>query len=114
MPEKKASRLGESLTADKMDQCRWVKSKLVCQVAFVEWTDARHLRHCTFVAMRHDKKPAAKLEVSSWRLKGDSLSISIQTQKRHAKRTTTTFPLNMTTASNLLQRHFQTLVEDNA
>ena len=58
LPEKRASRWGESLTAEKMDQCRWVKPKLVCQVAFVEWTDARHLRHCTFVAMRDDKKPA--------------------------------------------------------
>ena len=58
LPEKKASRWGESLTAEKMEQCRWVKPKLVCQVAFVEWTDAGHLRHCTFVAMRDDKKPA--------------------------------------------------------
>ena len=58
LPEKKASRWGESLTAEKMKQCRWVKPKLVCQVAFVEWTDAGHLRHCTFVAMRDDKKAA--------------------------------------------------------
>ena len=58
LPEKRASRWGESLTAEKMDECRWVKPKLVCQVAFVEWTDAGHLRHCTFVAMRDDKKPA--------------------------------------------------------
>ena len=43
LPEKRASRWGESLTAEKMDQCRWVKPKLVCQVAFVEWTDAGHL-----------------------------------------------------------------------
>ena len=49
LPEKRASRWGESLTAEKMEQCRWVKPKLVCQVAFVEWTDAGHLRHCTFV-----------------------------------------------------------------
>ena len=30
-----------------------------------EWTDAGHLRHCTFVGMREDKKPTevvAKLE----------------------------------------------------
>jgi hypothetical protein len=27
-----------------MSECRRVKPKLVCQVAFVEWTDARHLR----------------------------------------------------------------------
>ena len=33
-----------------------VKAKLVCQVAFVEWTDAVHLRHCTFVAMGDDEK----------------------------------------------------------
>ena len=58
LPEKRASRWGESLTAEKMDQCRWVKPKLVCQVAFVEWTDAWHLRHPTFVDMRDDKKPA--------------------------------------------------------
>ena len=58
LPEKKASRWGESLTAEKMEQCRWVTPKLVCQVAFVEWTDAGHLRHCTFVAMCDDKRPA--------------------------------------------------------
>jgi bifunctional non-homologous end joining protein LigD len=57
-PEKRASRWGESLTAEKMEQCHWVTPKLVCQVAFLEWTDAGHLRHCTFVAMRDDKKPA--------------------------------------------------------
>ena len=56
LPKKRASRWGESLTAEKMEQCRWVKPNLVCQVAFVEWTDAGHLRHCTFVGMRDDKK----------------------------------------------------------
>jgi bifunctional non-homologous end joining protein LigD len=58
LPEKRASRWSESLTAEKMQQCRWAKPKLVCRIAFVEWTDAGHLRHCTFVAMRDDKKPA--------------------------------------------------------
>ena len=29
-----------------------------CQVAFVEWMDAGHLRHCSFVAKRDDKRPA--------------------------------------------------------
>jgi ATP-dependent DNA ligase len=56
LPEKWASRWGESLTAEKMNQCRWVKPKLICRVAFAEWTDAGHLRHCTFVAIRDDKK----------------------------------------------------------
>jgi ATP-dependent DNA ligase len=36
LPEKKASRWGESLTVENMKECRWVKPKLVCQVAFVE------------------------------------------------------------------------------
>jgi bifunctional non-homologous end joining protein LigD len=58
LPEERASWWGESLTAEKMEQCRWVTPKLVCQVAFVEWTDAGHLRHCTFVTMRDDKKAA--------------------------------------------------------
>ena len=58
LPEKRASRWGESLTAEKMKQCRWVNPKLVCQVAFIEWTDAWHLRHCSFAAMRDDKKAA--------------------------------------------------------
>ncbi|MEY2615792.1 MAG: bifunctional non-ous end joining protein LigD [Verrucomicrobiota bacterium] len=56
LPEKKGSRWGESLTVEKMKECRWVKPKLVCQVAFVEWTDAGHLRHCTFIALRDDKE----------------------------------------------------------
>jgi ATP-dependent DNA ligase len=59
LPEKKASRWGEALTAEKMKECRWLKPKLVCQVAFVEWTDGAKLRHCTFIAMRDDKKAAA-------------------------------------------------------
>jgi ATP-dependent DNA ligase len=57
LPETKASRWGEALTAEKMKDCRWVKPSLVCQVAFVEWTDGGKLRHCSFVAMRDDKKP---------------------------------------------------------
>ena len=57
LPEKRSSRWGETITAEKMSECRWVKPKLVCQVAFLQWTDAGHLRHCTFIAMRDDKKP---------------------------------------------------------
>jgi bifunctional non-homologous end joining protein LigD len=56
LPEKKGARRGEALTAEKMRECRWLKPKLVCQVSFVEWTDAGNLRHCTFIAMRDDRK----------------------------------------------------------
>ncbi|HEY5742589.1 MAG TPA: hypothetical protein VIS99_08610, partial [Terrimicrobiaceae bacterium] len=52
----RASRWGEPLTAEKMKQCRWIKPELICEVEFLEWTEAGHLRHCTFVAMRDDKK----------------------------------------------------------
>ena len=56
LPETKAARWGEALTAAKMKECRWVKPELVCQVAFVEWTEGGKLRHCSFVGMRSDKK----------------------------------------------------------
>ncbi len=59
LPEPKASRWGEALTAEKMKKCRWLKPKLVCQVAFLEWADGETLRHCTFVAMREGEKPAS-------------------------------------------------------
>jgi hypothetical protein len=38
LPETRASRWGETITAEKMSECRRVKPKLVCQVAFLEWT----------------------------------------------------------------------------
>jgi bifunctional non-homologous end joining protein LigD len=57
LPEKKGARRGDALTAEKMKECRWLKPRLVCEVAFVEWTDAGNLRHATFVAMRDDKRP---------------------------------------------------------
>ena len=63
LPEKRASRWGESLTAEKMERCRWIKPKMVCRI--VEWTDAGHLRHCTFLAMRDDKKPAEVVRETS-------------------------------------------------
>jgi ATP-dependent DNA ligase len=36
LPEKRASRWGESLTTEKMEQCRWINPTLVCEVAFLE------------------------------------------------------------------------------
>ncbi|HEY2381635.1 MAG TPA: non-homologous end-joining DNA ligase, partial [Terriglobia bacterium] len=55
LPQKKGSRWGEPLTKEKMKECRWLKPQLVCEVAFVEWTDAGNLRHAKFIAMRDDK-----------------------------------------------------------
>jgi len=64
LPETKALRWGEALTAPRMRECRWVKPKQVCQVAFVEWTDGGKLRHPSFVAMRDDKKASAVVRES--------------------------------------------------
>jgi bifunctional non-homologous end joining protein LigD len=57
LPEKKAGRWGAGLTAAKMSECRWMKSELVGQFEFVEWTSDNHLRHSEFIALRDDKKP---------------------------------------------------------
>ncbi|MDB6004316.1 MAG: ATP-dependent ligase [Prosthecobacter sp.] len=56
LPETKASRWGQPLDAAKMEECRWLKPVLVCQIGFTEWTGGGKLRHSTFIAMRDDKK----------------------------------------------------------
>jgi bifunctional non-homologous end joining protein LigD len=55
LPEKKAGRWGQGLTAEKMKDCRWLKPELVAQFEFVEWTPDNHLRHSRFIALRDDK-----------------------------------------------------------
>ena len=61
--------MGRIVNRRENGQCRWVKPKLVCQVAFVEWTDAGHLRHCTFIGMRDDKEPAEVVRETSLKTK---------------------------------------------
>lgn len=51
LPEPKAARWGAGLTAEEMEKCRWVKPKAKVHVAFVEWTEAKHLRHSRFLGM---------------------------------------------------------------
>jgi bifunctional non-homologous end joining protein LigD len=57
LPEERAGRWGEGLTADKMRECRWLSPMLVGQIEFVEWTPDGHLRHSRFVGLRADRKP---------------------------------------------------------
>ncbi len=57
LPEPKAARRGEALTAEAMKNYRWVKPKLVAEVEFTDWTAADHLRHSRFIALRDDKDP---------------------------------------------------------
>ena len=59
LPEKKPGRWGAGLTTAKMDECRWLKPRLMGQFEFVEWTDDAHLRHSRFVGLREDKQPAS-------------------------------------------------------
>jgi bifunctional non-homologous end joining protein LigD len=45
LPEPKAARWGQGLTKEEMAKCRWVKSDVKVEVAFVEWTEGEKLRH---------------------------------------------------------------------
>jgi ATP-dependent DNA ligase len=56
LPEARAGRWGEGLTATKMKNCRWLKPVLVGQLEFVEWTLDKHLRHARFAAIRDNKE----------------------------------------------------------
>src|SRR5207248_2585760 len=51
LPEAGKGRWGEGLDAEAMKKCRWVKPKVAVEVAFVEWTEGRKLRHARFVGM---------------------------------------------------------------
>ena len=44
-------------TGYKVRDARWVAPKLVCEVAFMEWTGHAHIRHGSFQGMRPDKDP---------------------------------------------------------
>ena len=57
LPEPSNARRGEALTAEAMKKYRWLKPELVAQIEFTEWTEANHLRHSRFIALRDDKDP---------------------------------------------------------
>jgi bifunctional non-homologous end joining protein LigD len=57
LPEARAERWGEGLTAEKMKNCRWLKPVLVGQFEFVEWTPDRHSRHSRFAGLNEKKNP---------------------------------------------------------
>jgi len=57
LPQPKAGRWGEALTAEAMPNYRWVTPELVASVEFMEWTSTDHLRHSRFVTLRDDKDP---------------------------------------------------------
>ena len=63
LPEARAGRWGEGLTADKMKECRWLKPVLVAQVEFVEWTQDGHLRHSRFIGLRDKESGDVRRDV---------------------------------------------------
>jgi bifunctional non-homologous end joining protein LigD len=56
LPEPRAGRWGQGLTAAKMKECVWLEPVLVAQIEFLEWTGESHLRHSKFVGLREDKR----------------------------------------------------------
>jgi bifunctional non-homologous end joining protein LigD len=39
------------------EKIQWVEPRLVCEVAFAEWTEGEQLRQTTFLGWREDKNP---------------------------------------------------------
>jgi bifunctional non-homologous end joining protein LigD len=56
LPENKRSGWGLTLTKEEMENCCWLRPKLVAQINFQEWTPDGHLRHSSFAGLRDDKK----------------------------------------------------------
>jgi bifunctional non-homologous end joining protein LigD len=56
LPTGKTGHCGEGVTEEDMKVLKWVKPKLVVEIAFTEWTRDGHLRHSAFVVLRDDKK----------------------------------------------------------
>jgi bifunctional non-homologous end joining protein LigD len=44
------------------EKIQWMKPKLVCEVAFAEWTDDEQLRRTVFLGWRDDKDPPEVLK----------------------------------------------------
>jgi DNA ligase D-like protein (predicted ligase) len=49
LPEKKRP---HAMDREKMETVRWVKPKIVAEIAFNEWTPSGHLRHSKFLRLR--------------------------------------------------------------
>lgn len=56
LPESRRGRWDYGLTKEEMENCRWLKPRLVTQVEFTDWTPDGHLRHASFAGLRDDKE----------------------------------------------------------
>jgi bifunctional non-homologous end joining protein LigD len=67
LPQAKAGRWGQGLTAEKMAECIWVEPKVVGQFESLEWTAGDQLRHAKFAGLRPDKEAGqVRKEGGSW------------------------------------------------
>jgi ATP-dependent DNA ligase len=66
LPQREPGRWGQSLTAEKMKSCVWLKPETVVRIDFAEWTSGDHLRHPKFAGLRDDKDP--KKVVAKWKV----------------------------------------------
>jgi bifunctional non-homologous end joining protein LigD len=57
LPSQKTGHWGEGVTEEDMKILKWVKPKLVTEIAFTEWTRDGNLRHSAYVGIRTDKDP---------------------------------------------------------
>jgi bifunctional non-homologous end joining protein LigD len=55
LPEKRAGRYGQGVTASEMKLCHWIQPEIVCQIKFREWTRDHRLRQPVFLGIREDK-----------------------------------------------------------
>jgi bifunctional non-homologous end joining protein LigD len=55
LPEKR--RTWWALTKEETKECEWLRPELVAQIEFREWTPEGHLRHCSSIGLRAEKKP---------------------------------------------------------
>jgi bifunctional non-homologous end joining protein LigD len=53
LPEKRRTQW--ALTREEMNNCVWLKPRLIAQIEYVEWTPDKHLRAAKFVGLRDDK-----------------------------------------------------------
>jgi bifunctional non-homologous end joining protein LigD len=49
------SRWGGGVTADQMNEMRWVSPEVVVQIRFLQWTEEGRLRHASYLGLRPDK-----------------------------------------------------------
>jgi ATP-dependent DNA ligase len=49
--------MGTGTHRRKVKECVWLKPEAVARIEFLEWTDADHVRHTKFIALRDEKDP---------------------------------------------------------